>query len=190
MKFRICVLGSMLLSVFIVTAAQGATATVSLDRWMYPFAFTGGTRDLAPTFGAVGTPGFDNRDAQFLIGFDTSSTVPVGQGAANYQINSVTVRAMVGSPAGFEYDPTYDRIAPICRPLTLSFKAMPMPVGRSSCMASDFETATHSSPLAPTTVSPRDSKRARRLARQVSARAALLHSDLSRPGLDRTFPTT
>jgi hypothetical protein len=75
---------------------------------MYPFAFTGGTRTLAPTFGAVGTPGFDNRDGQFLIGFDTSATVPTGQGAANYVISSATVRTMVGSPAGFVYDSTND----------------------------------------------------------------------------------
>jgi hypothetical protein len=89
-------------------AADADTISVGLDRWMYPFAFTGGTRNLSPTFGAVGTPGFDNRDAQFLIGFDTSSVVPTGLGAANYQINSVTVRTMVGAPSGFEYDPTYD----------------------------------------------------------------------------------
>lgn len=89
-------------------ALKAATISVGLDRWMYPFAFTGGTRDLSPTFGAVGTPGFDNRDAQFLIGFDTSSVIPTGQGAQQYQINAVTVRTMVGAPSGFEYDPTYD----------------------------------------------------------------------------------
>jgi hypothetical protein len=89
-------------------AADADTISVGLDRWMYPFAFTGGTRNLSPTFGAVGTPGFDNRDAQFLIGFDTSSIIPTGQGAGNYQISSVTVRTMVGAPSGFEYDPTYD----------------------------------------------------------------------------------
>ena len=88
--------------------SSAATVTVSLDRWMYPFAATGGTRDLAPTFSAVGTPGFDNRDAQFIVGFDTSSQIPVGQGAANYQISTATVRFMVGSPSGFEYDPSYD----------------------------------------------------------------------------------
>jgi hypothetical protein len=92
----------------IAGASNAATISVGLDRWMYPFAFTGGTRNLSPTFGAVGTPGFDNRDAQFLIGFDTSSLIPMGRGAKQYQINAVTVRAMVGSPSGFEYDPTYD----------------------------------------------------------------------------------
>jgi hypothetical protein len=85
-----------------------ATVSVALDRWMYPFAFTGGTRDLAPTFGAIGSPGFDNRDGQFVIGFDTAGQIPTGLGPGTYQIISATVRAMVGSPSGFEYDPTYD----------------------------------------------------------------------------------
>ncbi len=96
----------LLLSVGVV--GNAAEVTVSLDRWMYPFAFTGGTRDLAPTFGAAGVPGFDNRDAQFLIGFDTSTTIPAGAGAANYKIDSVTVSAAVGAGAGFEHDATYD----------------------------------------------------------------------------------
>jgi hypothetical protein len=95
-----------LLSIAGVSDAE--TISVGLDRWMYPFAFTGGTRNLSPTFGAVGTPGFDNRDAQFIIAFETSSAVPTAQGAASYQINSATVRAMVGAPSGFEYDATYD----------------------------------------------------------------------------------
>lgn len=89
-------------------AAATVTFNSALDRWMYPFAFSGGARDLAPTFGAVGTSGFDNRDGQFLIGFDTAGGIPTGQGADNYRINSATVRAAVGAPSGFEYDPTYD----------------------------------------------------------------------------------
>jgi hypothetical protein len=89
-------------------ALAAETITVGLDRWMYPFAFTGGTRNLSPTFGAVGTPGFDNRDAQFLVGFDTSPTIAPGQGAERYEINSATVRVMVAAPSGFQYDPTYD----------------------------------------------------------------------------------
>jgi autotransporter-associated beta strand protein len=93
-----------------VRPASAATATIDtgFDRWMYPFAFSGGTRDLAPTFGAVGNEGFDNRDGQFILGFNTSDDIAAGLGAGRYQINSLTVRAMVGSPSGFVYDPTYD----------------------------------------------------------------------------------
>ncbi len=98
-------------SMFLISSATFA-ANVSvvsgLDRWMYPFAFTGGTRDLAPTFGAVGEVGFDNRDGQFLIGFDTATQAPTGLGAGNYLVTSITVRAAVGAPDGFIYDSTYD----------------------------------------------------------------------------------
>jgi hypothetical protein len=99
---------ALLMLLAVGAVGNAAEVNVALDRWMYPFAFTGGTRDLSPTFGAAGVPGFDNRDAQFLIGFDTSATIPAGAGAANYQINSVTVRAAVGAGGGFEHDATYD----------------------------------------------------------------------------------
>jgi hypothetical protein len=101
---------ALLFVVVSVAAARAETisVTTTLDRWMYPFAFSGGTRDLAPTFGAVGTPGFDNRDGQFVVGFNTGSQVPINQGTGNYQIQSVVVRALVGLPADFLYDPTYD----------------------------------------------------------------------------------
>jgi autotransporter-associated beta strand protein len=91
-----------------VANSYAASVTVALDRWMYPFAFSGGTRDLAPTFGAVGNEGFDNRDGQFIIGFDTADEIAIGLGAERYQVNSLTIRAMVGEPSGFAYDPTYD----------------------------------------------------------------------------------
>ncbi len=112
MKFRnLCAIAlfgcGMFLSLSPTFAANVSVAS-GLDRWMYPFAFTGGTRDLAPTFGAVGEVGFDNRDGQFLLGFDTAAQVPIGLGPAHYQITSVTVRAAVGAPDGFVYDSTYD----------------------------------------------------------------------------------
>jgi hypothetical protein len=82
----------------------------TLDRWMYPFNFSPGTRTIASTFGSVGTPGFDNRDAQFLVGFNTATLVPTGQGAANYRITSVRLTA-TDSGGVFAYDPTYDAFA-------------------------------------------------------------------------------
>lgn len=91
--------------------AETATIAVGLDRWMYPFAFTGGMRTTAPTFGAVGSADFDNRDGQVLLGFQTASQVATGQGAASYQINSIRIKAMVDVPGDFLYDPTYDGYA-------------------------------------------------------------------------------
>lgn len=78
------------------------------DRWNYPFNGTPGIRSLAPTFGAVGIPGaFDDRDGQFLIGFDTSAALPTLGPGQNYQVNAVTVTA-THSTGGFVYDPSYD----------------------------------------------------------------------------------
>jgi hypothetical protein len=108
MRFRSFVVAGLVNLASVVASAHAASITVALDRWMYPFAFSGGTRDLAPTFGAVGNEGFDNRDGQFILGFDTSGEITIGQGAERYQIHSLTVKTMVGSPSGFVYDPTYD----------------------------------------------------------------------------------
>ena len=46
---------------------------VDFDRWMYPFNGTPGTRNAAPTFGAVAEPDFDNKDGQLVIAVDTAA---------------------------------------------------------------------------------------------------------------------
>jgi hypothetical protein len=96
-----------------VPGAAGATTigSPSLDRWMYPFNATPGSRPTAPTFGAVGEDGFDDRDAQFLIGFDTASVAPAGLGVGNYAVGSVTVTATVVTGGAFAYDGTADPLA-------------------------------------------------------------------------------
>ena len=93
----------------------GETASFSepnLDRWMYPFNGTPGTRTTAPLFGSLdGDPSFDQRDAQLLLGFNTASggttSIPTGQGSANYAISAATVTLTVAG-GDFKYDPTYD----------------------------------------------------------------------------------
>jgi len=80
----------------------------AFDRWNYPFNGTPGTRGAAPTFLASGTPAFDERDGQFLVGFDTASMgVTPGLNPADYQVNSLTITA-THSTGAFVYDPTYD----------------------------------------------------------------------------------
>ena len=79
-----------------------------LDRWMYPFNVTPGSRVNAPTFGAVGSEGFDERDGQFLLAIDTVSlgieaNLPVG----DYLIESVTVE-VTESVGGYRFDDSYD----------------------------------------------------------------------------------
>jgi len=80
----------------------------ALDRWMYPFNFTPGTRPSISTFGS--TPGaaeFDSRDGQMLVAFDTAAQVPAGLGAA-LTVTRATLEVEVANDLVFPYDPTQD----------------------------------------------------------------------------------
>jgi len=88
---------------FIVDFAQP-----TLDRWMYPFNFTPGTRSSMSTFAALGSPDFDNRDGQVLIGFDTIGLIPTGEGPNRYRIDRAVVRIGIDQDRAIRYDPTYD----------------------------------------------------------------------------------
>lgn len=102
----------------IASAAAGGPAltasfgTPSLDRWMYSFNSTPGTRTAMSTFGEIGTviPGFnfDDRMAQCLVGFDLPSQVTPGRGACGYRVLATTLRISVSIDGAFAYDPTYD----------------------------------------------------------------------------------
>ncbi len=79
------------------------------DRWMYPFNGTPGTRIFASTFSAAEEgPGFDDRDAQFILSFDTSDLITPGLDAGAYQIISARVTVVVDNDEQFRYDPTPD----------------------------------------------------------------------------------
>ncbi len=98
------------------TAAMAQTVTVTrltpnLDRWNYPFGDFQGIRSSAPTFTTNGVTGFDDRDAEVLIGFNTGPDVPTGMPLSHYNVQSLTVRLTVTVPdasAAFVYDPTQD----------------------------------------------------------------------------------
>ena len=95
-------------------AANAQTVTThpaTFDRWMYPFGATPGTEIAGSSFGAVATDGFDDRDAQFLVGFGTSSTVTPGLGAASYNVTSARVSVRIVTGNTFLYDPTEDAVA-------------------------------------------------------------------------------
>jgi hypothetical protein len=81
----------------------------SLDRWMYPFNATPGTRPVAPVFGTFGDDaGVDTRHGQFLLGFDTGEQVAAGLGPANYLIRRARVTATISRHNAFRFDPTQD----------------------------------------------------------------------------------
>ena len=98
-----------LAGVCIAETVQVDYSSPSLDRWMYPFNFTPGTRSTASTFGALGEPDFDNRDGQFIVGWDTAGDVTPGLGESSYSVVTATVRVATDA-GGFAYDGTLDPV--------------------------------------------------------------------------------
>jgi hypothetical protein len=91
--------------------AQSFTSTVpapAIDRWVYPFGSQPGLEPTIPIFAALREPGFDDRDAQFLLAFDTAAGIPAGLGSARYIVQRVTVTAVIANDERFYYDPTAD----------------------------------------------------------------------------------
>lgn len=80
----------------------------SLDRWNYPFNGSPGSRLSASTFGAVELAGFDDHDAQLVLGFDVSAQVASGLDASQYDIISACVIITNTNGDEFRYDPSYD----------------------------------------------------------------------------------
>lgn len=114
MKSKITIFFTLLVSCISVELARAdlVTTTIempSFDRWMYPFNGSIGNREVAPTFSSLGGgyETFDDRDAQILLGFVTSDSIPVGLGASNYDILEATVSIAI-SNEGNVYDPTVD----------------------------------------------------------------------------------
>jgi hypothetical protein len=88
----------------------------SLDRWMYPFGDFAGNRVTAPTYTTLfsGYTIFDDRDAEFLVGFNTSAQVPSGFAPFQYRVSAVTVSTTLvvsDSTQSFVYDPTVDPVS-------------------------------------------------------------------------------
>jgi len=95
------------------TAAAGQCISlqnmqVSLDRWMYGFNSTPGVEATASTFGAINQAGFDDRDAQIMLGWETGSVIRPG--APSYDIRSGRVTIYSSVSDRFFYDPTPDSV--------------------------------------------------------------------------------
>lgn len=83
----------------------------TLDRWNYPFNSTPGVRNEASCFASLNLAGFDDRDAEFLVGFDTANAAVPGLGAPSYVIHSARIRVTISQGDRFVYDPTWDSVA-------------------------------------------------------------------------------
>lgn len=87
---------------------DAAPAEQYLDRWVYPFNVTPGTRIQASTFGAVGSEGFDERDGQFLLAVNTAAAgIPAEIPVSQYDIDSLRL-ILTESVGGYIYDHSYD----------------------------------------------------------------------------------
>lgn len=101
------------LAVLLAAAVANAAGTYvfpmpSLDRWMYPFNSTPGTRPVISTFGSTpGATDFDSRDGQMLVGFDTSAQIAPGQGSA-IRVMQAVLELEVANNLIFQYDPSQD----------------------------------------------------------------------------------
>lgn len=90
----------------------------TLDRWVYPFGDFSGRSAAAPTFttlwaNTTGTP-FDDRDSEFLMGFDVSGTLSGPFPLSRYRVDLVEVTAWLTVAAPSEeivFDPTQDAVS-------------------------------------------------------------------------------
>lgn len=104
-----------------VASAQGQLITAhwdapTLDRWMYPFNFSAGAESNAPTFGAISQAGFDDRDSQFLVGFNTSTQIATGKPLDQYRLRHVRITAYVSADNQAQYDDSPDSVASLYSP--------------------------------------------------------------------------
>lgn len=109
------------LTAAMAAVAQGQTINASytrpvLDRWMYPFNSQAGAEAVSPVFGAILLAGFDDRDAQFIVAFDTAPTIPSGRPPEEYRLTSLTLSATVLNDAEAIYDATFDSIVSLLPP--------------------------------------------------------------------------
>ncbi|MGH7243719.1 MAG: hypothetical protein ACREJD_09910 [Phycisphaerales bacterium] len=114
MLTRLIVLAAGLSTLSAAALAQNVSVTYTtpaLDRWMYPFNFSAGDETRAALFAALQTPGFDDRDGELLVGFNSNADITTGKGRLSYKILSATLNVFVEDDLSFYYDPSADPLA-------------------------------------------------------------------------------
>lgn len=103
------IIGSLAVALTSVAQAEPhALPTPTDDRWHYPFNFTPGSRPVATCFGAAGSPGFNDRDAELVIGWATTGALPAGHGSGAYGVRSVKLTLVNTPNAQWPVDTTPD----------------------------------------------------------------------------------
>jgi hypothetical protein len=88
---------------------QFAPGAPDLDRWMYPFNAMPGLRPAAPIFSTFGDEaGVDTRHAQFIMAWNTASTIPPGAEIRRYHLRSVRLTVQSIREGTFVNDSTPD----------------------------------------------------------------------------------
>ncbi|MCS1408365.1 MAG: hypothetical protein M2R45_01540 [Verrucomicrobia subdivision 3 bacterium] len=82
----------------------------SQDRWNYPFNATPGVRARASLFRAADPEVGIDRHGTYIIGFDSSVSVPKGKAPGAYEIVSAQLRLQTSDNFEVPYDPTYDPV--------------------------------------------------------------------------------
>jgi len=92
-------------------AADFAFPVPSDDRWHYPFNFTPGARPAASVFSTFGDPdfdGFNDRDAAFIVAWETGGVILPGLALESYDVCSVEVTLRNAPGAAWRVDGSVD----------------------------------------------------------------------------------
>lgn len=89
---------------------NGYWTTPSLDRWMYPFNTSPGSRPVISVFGSDANDPtmFDSRDGQFIVGWSTGDQIPVGTPTSEMTVHAAMVEVEFANDLVVQYDPTQD----------------------------------------------------------------------------------
>lgn len=99
-----------LVSPALAQSTNGYWTTPTLDRWMYPFNTSPGSRPVISVFGSDRNDPtmFDSRDGQFLVGWSTADQIPTGPATASATLHAAMVEVEFANDLVVQYDPTQD----------------------------------------------------------------------------------
>lgn len=122
---------SLILSVGETVSAQPfrlAPERPDIDRWMYPFNSTPGTRPVAAVFSTFGDEsGVDTRHGQFILAWNTGPSIPPGLPTDRYLVRSARLTVTVTRGDVFVNDSTADPYGSLLFPDNPDYQPDPDP---------------------------------------------------------------